>query len=480
MTMSSVLTTQTRVDIKHGGGKDLFEYLTEYKAFYAAIQRRVWHDIKNGSLAARNKSAYTSELSRKHNILIRTARAIVADMQGRYKALVELRKTELKQATRKLRAVEKRLSKRQKDLAKLKPKVAENRACEDELIKYRNLKTSIYWLHVKIQRLKARIEKLRNGKPNMCFGTRALWNKQYRLKESGFSSHKKWLEAFREKRDAEIYYLGSKDETCSNGLFQLSPSYDDLGRLIGFRLTVRKDIPFRKDGEDLDIVCDEVKFKYLGKEIAACVDKRLDDGKRASLSDIIGGITSVSYRVKAYSDRLYIFASFKIENRRITDSFEGTIGIDFNNAFLEAVEIDRQGNIVNIEKFGLRYHGSGSKAKSEMQETVNKIMYRCRVTGKDLVIEKLDFSDKKSATISKKGVVYNGMLHRLDYARFRDICVSTGTRLGVAVTMVSPANTSRIGRQKYAVQRKLTEHQAAAYVIARRGKGFKDILKKAA
>jgi len=46
--------------------------------------------------------------------------------------------------------------------------------------------------------------------------------------------------------------------------------------------------------------------------------------------------------------------------------------------------------------------------------------------------------------------------------------------------MVSPSYTSKIGKQKYAGNRKLTVHNAAAYVIARRGQGLKDKYVKAA
>ena len=51
---------------------------------------------------------------------------------------------------------------------------------------------------------------------------------------------------------------------------------------------------------------------------------------------------------------------------------------------------------------------------------------------------------------------------------------------GVMLKMVNPAYTSKIGKQKYSKARKLTVHNAAAYVIARRGQGFEDkYIKKA-
>ena len=42
--------------------------------------------------------------------------------------------------------------------------------------------------------------------------------------------------------------------------------------------------------------------------------------------------------------------------------------------------------------------------------------------------------------------------------------------------LVSPRNTSKIGKQKYSFKKKLNTHQAASYVIARKGQGFNDRL----
>ena len=50
----------------------------------------------------------------------------------------------------------------------------------------------------------------------------------------------------------------------------------------------------------------------------------------------------------------------------------------------------------------------------------------------------------------------------------------------VFVFLINPKNTSKIGEQKYSYCMKLTTHQAAAYVIARRYQGFSDNLIKTA
>ena len=75
-----------------------------------------------------------------------------------------------------------------------------------------------------------------------------------------------------------------------------------------------------------------------------------------------------------------------------------------------------------------------------------------------------------------KGRKYNKMLHLFDYSRYRETLANCCHRHRVLLQTISPKDTSRIGKQKYCYQKKLNTHQAASYVIARRGQGFMDRL----
>ena len=70
----------------------------------------------------------------------------------------------------------------------------------------------------------------------------------------------------------------------------------------------------------------------------------------------------------------------------------------------------------------------------------------------------------------------NRMIHQLDYSRYKDRMSQTGIKFGVDVLLIDPQNTSKIAKQKYCQTKKLTTHQGASYVIARRGQGFTDRL----
>ena len=83
---------------------------------------------------------------------------------------------------------------------------------------------------------------------------------------------------------------------------------------------------------------------------------------------------------------------------------------------------------------------------------------------------------KATKAKSAKGKKYNKMIHAFDYSRYKDAFANACHRQRIGLHLVNPANTSKIGDRKYAKTRKLTVHQAASYVIARRAQGYKDTL----
>ena len=72
------------------------------------------------------------------------------------------------------------------------------------------------------------------------------------------------------------------------------------------------------------------------------------------------------------------------------------------------------------------------------------------------------------------GKAYNQMLHLFDYRRYIDTMGNACHRMHICLTMVKAYDTSKIGKKKYCEKKKLNVHQAASYVIARRGQGFFD------
>ena len=87
--------------------------------------------------------------------------------------------------------------------------------------------------------------------------------------------------------------------------------------------------------------------------------------------------------------------------------------------------------------------------------------------GKPVVIEKLDFRQKKAA-FEGESRRYSRMLSSYSYGKVKAYFLSRGYREGVEVHQVNPAYSSVIGRVKFMERYGLTVHQAAALVLARR------------
>ena len=68
------------------------------------------------------------------------------------------------------------------------------------------------------------------------------------------------------------------------------------------------------------------------------------------------------------------------------------------------------------------------------------------------------------------------MLHKFDYSRYQAVLENGSHRKKVELIKVNPKNTSKIGKEKYSNRMKLSVHQAASYVIARKGQGYRDTL----
>jgi len=88
--------------------------------------------------------------------------------------------------------------------------------------------------------------------------------------------------------------------------------------------------------------------------------------------------------------------------------------------------------------------------------------------GKGLVIESLNFIKKN------KGKQFNRIINNFVYRKLLESIERKAIRCGVRLFKVNPAYTSIIGKYKYATSLGLSFHQAAAFVIARRGLGFRE------
>ena len=142
--------------------------------------------------------------------------------------------------------------------------------------------------------------------------------------------------------------------------------------------------------------------------------------------------------------------------------------MDLNAGHLAVAEADPSGNYVHAFSVPLVTYGkSRHQAEAIIGDAVASVVAYAREVGKPIVIERLDFRQKK-AELEGESRRYSRMLSSFSYGRVKAYFLSRGHREGVEVHQVNPAFSSVIGRVKFMERYGLSVHQAAALVLARR------------
>ena len=298
----------------------------------------------------------------------------------------------------------------------------------------------------KINSLNYQIE---TNKFKITFGTKKLFKQN--------------LEEFLKKRDNQIIFVGRKEEKSCNSTFQLKY----ISKINQFIIKIRKDFKYKNEkGEN--------RYVY-GKCFFNNHKKLLKETLKSKNSPL-------TYRIIKKNNQYYLQCIFEINNNNnnlsLTRNTYGTIGINFNKGFVAISQINKYGHLVKTDKMIYRF-GSGNKTENDLLLIINKLTKLAINTGKDLVIEDLNFLKTKSKATkgkSKNGKEYNKMLHSLAYRIFLDKTEQICNKKNVGLIKVNPAWTSWIAKNKFCDKMKLNIHTGASFVIARRGMDIKDAI----
>lgn len=431
--------------------KNIIEYFENASVYFCKLQRKVFHIFKNENITGKKTEykKFRQDFMKEHNISRRTADSILKGVQGRMNALAELKKYEVSQKEHKIKALKESIEKLDSKILgfqeKMKNKIKVNH------FKYWNLKKSKAFKKMKLNKFQMRLEQLKweieTGHYKLCFGTK------YLLKSN--------KSEFLLQRDSQMSYIGSKDETGRNNMFQLS--YNNQNNQ--FEIKIRKDFGF--DTEE-KYVFGKCYFNIHKNKLIKALENK--------------NSTPLTYSIIRKNGRYYLHCTFeyRIENKDLflTRKTYGTIGVDFNKGFLAISEIDKNGNLIKIDNLKYRF-GKGNKTKSDLENCISKIVKRSLETGKDVCFENLNFKDTKSKSTkgkTDKGKKYNNILHSLVYSLYDKLITNIAFRNKIGIIKVNPAWTSWIARNKFCERMKLNIHIGAAFVIARRGLGIKDTI----
>ena len=194
---------------------------------------------------------------------------------------------------------------------------------------------------------------------------------------------------------------------------------------------------------------------------------RREHGEKAARATELG--QAISYRFKRDGKGWRVFVSPQMMDVPVvTDRRRGTIGVDLNADHLAVADTDASGNCINAWRVPLVTYGKNTnQAEALIGDAVASVVQYAREVGKPIVIEKLDFRQKKAA-LEGESRRYSRMLSSFSYGKVKAYFLSRGYREGVEIIEVNPTYSSVIGRVKFMERYGLTVHQAAAMVLARR------------
>ena len=440
-------TYQTRISDYGGVNRSVGDAtLSAYAELYGRVQRKLFADVAAGSSATSLKGAYL----KRHGIPARMFNAIRVSLDGKVASVREQHKVRLDDLQRRISRAERQIA---------------DAAEHGRRGQVHQKKRRLVNLRHRLAALEADISA---GRVRLCFGSKRLWRKQHNLETNGYSSHQEWLRDWHDARNDEFFVLGSRDETAGCQLCVAAVADDGT-------LTLRLRIPDCLAGQHGKyLTIQGVRFAYGHQQVLAAlasnadyVAYRREHGEKAARATKLG--QAISYRFKRDSKGWRVFVTTQMKDVAVvTDQRHGAIGVDLNADHLAVAETDASGNYVNAWRVWLVTCGkSHRQAEALIGDAVASVVEYAREVGKPIVIERLDFRQKK-AVLEGESRKYSRMLSSFSYGKVKAYFISRGYREGVDVHQVNPAYSSVMGRVKFMERYGLSVHQAAALVLGRR------------
>lgn len=243
-----------------------------------------------------------------------------------------------------------------------------------------------------------------------------------------------------------IEMVGSSDESYGNQICQL----DFLGKELHIR------VPYG------------LEFLY-GQYVVISVD--LPKHGRDELASAWFNKQAITYRFiykKRFTWEIHITVEVQPHPLKTQDVHWGAIGVDLNPRNIGYARVDKDGNLKQSGNIKINIQ-SQPKGRTEAvladavtQLTTLALQHQCPI-----VVEKLDFSDKKKR-LREMSSRHNRMLSGFAYSKFLQLLKARCFKLGIQWIEVNPAYSSLMGLIKFMSLYGLNSATAAALVLARR------------
>jgi hypothetical protein len=328
--------------------------------------------------------------------------------------------------------------------------------------------------------------------PSIVFGSKSLLKKRHRLKENGYQNAASWKHDWQFEREKSAFFLGDSTEAHRNRQIKgitkvLNQDAIDLNISIPYRM--RESYGNCKNYILKNVSLSERTFLALRE----CLEYRYVKEQRSKKDESVSLKECrfpISYRIKKqiYRKRLsgqmiedvryYLQCIIQLPLACEQRYEAGALGIDLNVDHLAIGITDRFGN--PCESFSLAFRPYEASTKQNEAAIGAMIHDLCDIAEKrhlPIVIEKLNLSILMAKLRNQHYGKTSKRLSSLSYRKFFSMCESICARRKVRLIKVFAGYSSQIGAINYLDRRKrLSSHEAAALVIARRGQSKKESL----
>lgn len=510
---------------------EIFSYTTKRYAFIKKHEQLCVYDI-NKCDDYRRDQTFINHKNKVQSILdARYARAIDIRLQARFESLLECKKEELEQKTIKLENYQKEFIKAQTKYLNSKTNKLPTQKKNLELVDYWNNK--INRIKQRINQLNTQIKD--KVFPNVVFGGKKLFKKQFNSGVHFEHWKKEWsmraTEFFCAGSLSEEYGNKQFQMTLSKVVgkkvffnmkikvpYRLREQYGDMYIIENIHFPRGQELLFNnlkahesylkdvkandkikrknkkekqknnqqessceKDNEQVTL--EENKLEEKDNNL---VEKNNEEeNNKASESSEALEISAASYGCKGLSflfkrkenGEYYLHVSINKDAVPImTNDTNGVIAIDINEDNISMAEINKVGKLLHSQVFRFNFgkYNNSIHREQMINQALNKIIAYAKSKKKHIVMENLDFSDKKAEQIKGLDKDYNRMLHSLPYAKIGERLRVNCYDNGVFLDKVSPMYSSMLGKTLYTKKYGISTHEAAAYVLARRYYGIEE------
>ena len=477
-------------------------FLDAYLADFQKL-KRIFFSKLYGHLRPKNLNEFKRAFLKEYDITSTHYNSLKNECDGIFKSQLELQRHYRDEYLAKKKSIEEWIKhknsvveKAERNLKRETIKDEHRRRLQKKIkltkFKLHNKKRRLAHVARKLDLYEAQVKKGKDFVPSIVFGSKALLKKRHFLKENGYQNAASWKHDWQFEREKSAFFLGDSTEVHRNRQIKgmtkvLDQDTIDLHISIPYRM--RESYDNCKNYILKSVSLSERTLLALRECLESSYMKEQHSNKDGSVS-LKECRFPISYRIKKekYLKRL---SGQQVEDIRYylqciiqlplacEPSYEaGALGIDLNVDHLAIGITDRFGN--PGESFSLAFRPYEASTKQNEAALGAMIHDLCDIAEKrhiPIVIEKLKLSILMAKLRNQHYGKTSKRLSSLSYSKFFSMCESICARRKIRLIRVFAGYSSQIGAINYFDRRKrMSSHEAAALVIARRGQSKKESL----